>query len=73
MNIRKKLNISDDLFRVILIILGSIFSTLVLSFAVLAIIKVQKQELENASVYMFLIFIVLGLLFKKVDSSNEAR
>lgn len=61
MNIRKKLNISDDLFRVILIILGSIFSTLVLSFAVLAIIKVQKQELQSASVYMFLIFIVLGL------------
>ena len=61
MDVKKKLKISDDLFRVILIILGSVFSTLVLSFAVLAIIKVQKQELESASVYMFLIFIVLGL------------
>ena len=55
------LKISDDAFRIILIIIGSIISTLVLLFSILATIKVTEGDLVGASSFLFTIFIILGL------------
>ena len=52
--------IGSNLFRVLLVILGSFFSTVVLTFAVLAIIRIQEQNIYAAAGYIFAIFIVLG-------------
>ena len=53
--------LSADILRVILIVLGSIFSTLVLVFAVFAITEIQASNLDKASLYLLGIFITLGL------------
>ena len=58
---KKKFIIDPDILRIILIILGSIFSTLVLTFAVLAIMEIQKANLATSSYYLLGIFVVLGL------------
>ena len=58
---KKKFVIDPDILRIILIILGSIFSTLVLTFAVLAIMEIQKANLVTSSYYLLGIFVVLGL------------
>ena len=58
---KKKFVIDPDILRIILIILGSIFSTLVLTFAVLAIMEIQKANLATSSYYLLGIFVVLGL------------
>lgn len=55
------LKISDDAFRIILIIVGSVISTLVLLFSILATIKVTEGDLVGASGFLFTIFIILGL------------
>lgn len=55
------LKISDDAFRIILIIIGSVISTLVLLFSILATIKVTEGDLVGASSFLFTIFIILGL------------
>ena len=53
--------LTPDALRVILIILGSVFSTLVLTFSVLAITEIQQENLGIASGYLLGIFIVLGV------------
>lgn len=58
---KKKFVIDPDILRIVLIILGSIFSTLVLTFAVLAIMEIQKANLATSSYYLLGIFVVLGL------------
>ena len=58
---KKKIVVDSDVIRITLIILGSIFSTLVLAFAVFAITNIQKDNLHIASLYLLGIFIVLGL------------
>lgn len=58
---KKKFTIDSDTLRIFLIVLGSIFSTLVLVFAVLAITNIQKNDLRTSSLYLLGIFIVLGL------------
>ena len=55
------LKISEDAFRIILIILGSVLSTIVLLFSILALIKVREGDAETASGFLFTIFVVLGL------------
>ena len=55
------LKISEDAFRIILIILGSILSTIVLLFSILALIQVREGNPQAASGFLFTIFIVLGL------------
>lgn len=63
-NKKTKVNIpklNADVMRVIFVVLGSIFTTLVLVFAVLAILEIQKDDLTAASIYLLGIFIVLGL------------
>lgn len=58
---KKKFIIDPDILRIILIVLGSVFSTLVLTFAVLAIMEIQKANLAASSYYLLGIFVVLGL------------
>ena len=58
---KHKLVLDYDIIRVLLIILGSIFSTLVLAFSILAIGEIQNSNLDVASRYLLVIFIVLGL------------
>lgn len=58
---KKKMVIDSDIMRILLIVLGSVFSTLVLVFAVFAILEIQKPDLQTASLYLLGIFIVLGL------------
>ena len=57
----KKINFENDVVRVIFVIIGSIFSAVILSFSVLAIIKLQEKNLEEASFYLLFIFVTLGL------------
>lgn len=56
-----KIDFNSDFFRVFLIVLGSIFTTIVLAFSVVAITRVQMKEIGSASGYLLGIFIVLGL------------
>lgn len=58
---RKLSKITDETMRIILIILGSVFSCLVLVFVSLAIVEMQNGNLFTTSVYLLNIFIVLGL------------
>ena len=58
---KNRFALSADALRVLLIVLGSIFSTLVLVFAVMAITQIQQNNVEIASIYLLGIFIVLGL------------
>ena len=57
----KKIVLDQDFIRVVLIVVGSIFSTLVLAFSILAINEIQVNHLDAASRYLLIIFIVLGL------------
>ena len=68
-------NSQSDLIRVILLVLASIVSALILSFSVLAIIKLQEHDFQSASVFLLLIFISLGLsrlfsVFKNKDKKS---
>ena len=58
---KSKFRINQDTIRIILIMIGSIFSTLVLAFSILAINEIQANHLDAASRYLLFIFIVLGL------------
>ena len=58
---KKKFVIDSDVLRILLIVLGSVFSTLVLVFAVFAILQIQEANLQTASLYLLGIFVVLGL------------
>jgi hypothetical protein len=61
MKSRGFLKISADAYRIIVIVLGSILSMVVLSFSVLAITELQYSNYEQASNYLFINFLVLGL------------
>lgn len=58
---KSKFLINQDTIRIILIVIGSVFSTLVLAFSILAINEIQANHLDAASRYLLFIFIVLGL------------
>lgn len=58
---KSKFRINQDTIRIILIVVGSVFSTLVLAFSILAINEIQANHLDAASRYLLFIFIVLGL------------
>ena len=58
---KSKFRLNQDTIRIILIVIGSVFSTLVLAFSILAINEIQANHLEAASRYLLFIFIVLGL------------
>ena len=59
--VKKALHLTDDFVRIILIVLGFILATLVLSFSILAIVEIQNGNHYLASRYILLIFIVLSL------------
>ncbi len=58
---KRKFILDNDAFRIILIVLGSIFSTAVISFSIVAVMEIHNGNLEVASRYLLGIFIVLGL------------
>lgn len=58
---KSKFRLNQDTIRIILIVIGSVFSTLVLAFSILAINEIQANHLDAASRYLLFIFIVLGL------------
>lgn len=58
---RSLFKISENGLRVFFLVLGSILSTIVLVFAITSIIQVQAGNIEQASGYLFAIFVVLGL------------
>ena len=58
---KKKFVLDQDFIRISLIVVGSIFSTLVLAFSILTINEIQVNHLDVASRYLLIIFIVLGL------------
>ena len=58
---KKKFILDQDVIRIILIVIGSVFSTLVLAFSILAITRIQANDLNAASRYLLFVFIVLGL------------
>ncbi len=53
--------LSEDAMRILLIVVGSVFTTLVLVFSVMATIEIQKENLAGASGYIFAIFLTMGL------------
>lgn len=53
--------LTEEGIRIILVILGSVFSTVVLFFSVMALIAVQDGQIEKASTSILIIFILLGL------------
>ena len=57
----RKFRLPEEALRIILIVIGSIFSCLVLIFVSLAIREMQNSNINGASLYLFGIFIVLGL------------
>lgn len=61
MSKKSKFALNQDTIRIILIVIGSVFSTLVLAFSILAINEIQANHLDAASRYLLFIFIVLGL------------
>lgn len=46
--------------RILLLILGSIFTTLVLAFAIMAMVKIREEDYHASSGYLLSIFIVLA-------------
>ena len=61
MSKKKNSKISDDALRIIFLILGSVLSTVVLTFSIMAMIKIQNADYTASSVYMLMVFVVLGL------------
>ena len=61
MGSKRKLSFSADVVRVVLLVLGCIFSALVLTFSVMAMTSIQNGDIESSSKYLLIIFIVLGL------------
>ena len=69
------LNPQSDLIRVIIVVLASAFSALILSFSVLAIINLQEDNFQRASLFLLLVFISLGFsklitVIKKKDRKS---
>ena len=59
-NKKSRFKLSNDVIRVLLVVLGSFFSTVVLILSVLAIIKLQDKDLPGASWFLLFIFVVLA-------------
>ena len=51
----------SDLFRIILVVIGSVVSTTVLTLAILAILRIQSGDVYGSSHYLLGIFFVLAL------------
>ena len=78
MKVFKIFNPESDAMRILLIVLGSLFSTLVLTFSVLAIVNMREQAFDKASAYLLVVFVVLGFsrlitFFKSRSKSSLVR
>lgn len=58
---KHKFLLDQNQIRIIILILGSVLSTLVLTFSILGLISITQQDTAKASTYLLWIFIVLGL------------
>ena len=58
---KKKFHISNDALRLILVLVGTAFSIAVLTLATLALVKIQSGDVVGSSMYLFFIFLLLGL------------
>lgn len=61
----------SDLFRIILVVIGSIISTTVLTLAILAILHIQAGDVYGSSHYLLGIFFVLG--FSRLVTLSKER
>ena len=61
MSKKKIFRISEDAFRVIAVVFGSLISTSVLVLSIFAISEIKIGNLHNASLYLMGIFFILGL------------
>lgn len=57
---KKKFQLNNDILRILMLVVGSIFTTLVLAFSVIAIIEINHGNYANAPKYLFWIFIFLS-------------
>ena len=48
-------------YRIMLLVLGSVLTTLVLTFSVLAMLEIKNENVEGAPLYLVWVFICLGL------------
>ena len=58
---KRKSFLSNDMKRIIMLVLGLACSTLVLTFSVLTLIAVQKETYEAAPKYLVWVFVFMGL------------
>lgn len=60
---KKKQNsfLDNDTIRILFIILGSFFSTIVLTLSILALIKLQQEDYVTSSAFLLGVFFALGL------------
>lgn len=57
-----KIKLNDDIIRVILLIVGSVFSTLVLALSVIIIIDINNGDYSRAPRFLFWIFVSLSFI-----------
>ena len=72
-NNKKARFLSDDFTRVIMLILGCVCSTLVLTFSVLTIVAVTKSNFDDAPNFLFWVFISMGLSSLVTYIRNRSR
>lgn len=58
---RKHRILSEDAIRIIMVVVGSVISTLILAFSVLAITQIQQANYGIANGFLFATFILLGI------------
>lgn len=69
---------ASDWFRIVLLIIGSAFTTLVLTFSILSILEVKPESVGKAPLYLAWVFIFLGCtrfisFFKNRSKSSLIR
>lgn len=57
----KKSFLSEDVSRVIMLVIGCICTTLVLTFSVLTIVSVSNGDIEKAPMFLIWVFVSMGL------------
>lgn len=55
------IRLSEDALRIIVFLIGSVVATVILLFSILALANLQNNDIETASYYLFIIFIVVAI------------
>lgn len=58
---RSFLKLSEDTLRILIVVAGSVLSTIVLLFTAFAMVEIQKGNYQQASNFLFINFVVLGV------------